>query len=48
MLSVHRKEQYDLECKPLVCVHLTEPNRSRRLFCLWRWGVQVGRWLWSR
>lgn len=39
---IHRLEQWDLECWPFVCVHLRTPNRSRRIFCLWRWGVQIG------
>ena len=38
-LSIHRKEQWDLDCWPLLCAHW----RSRRVFCLWRWGFQVGR-----
>jgi hypothetical protein len=42
-LSIHRKEQWDLDCWPLICAHWNTPNRSRRVFCLWRWGIQVGR-----
>jgi len=41
-ILIHRKPQFDLEVKPIVCVHLDEPNRSKRVFCLWRWGVEVG------
>lgn len=41
-ISIHRKEQWDLDCWPLLCVHWTTPNRSRRILCLWRWGIQVG------
>lgn len=41
-LWVHRLEQWDLDCWPFVCVHWRQPNRCRRIFCLWRWGVQIG------
>ena len=40
-LWIHRLEQWDLDCWPIVCVHWKQPNRSRRIFCLWRWGIQV-------
>ena len=40
-LWFHRLEQWDLDCWPLVCVHVHTPDRSRRLFCLWRWGIQI-------
>ena len=29
---VHRKEQWDLKCWPLLCVHWRTPNRSKRVF----------------
>jgi hypothetical protein len=50
-LSIHRKEQWDLNCWPLVCVHLkrTDSRKMRsckRLFCLWRGGIQVGSRVW--
>lgn len=40
--NIHRKEQWDLECFPIICIHRRTPNRSARVFCLWRWGLQVG------
>jgi hypothetical protein len=40
-LWIHRKEQWDLDCWPLVCIHWKVPNRTTRIFCLWRWGIQV-------
>jgi hypothetical protein len=42
-LHVHRKEQWDLDCWPLVCVHWRYDggNGNKRIFCLWRWGIQV-------
>jgi hypothetical protein len=43
---VHRKEQWDLECAPWVCIHLRRGNYSKRVFCLWRGGIQLGAWLW--
>lgn len=41
---VHRKEQWDLNCWPIVCVHqrYDHGNGSRRIFCLWLWGIQIG------
>jgi hypothetical protein len=41
-IRIHRRPQFDLEVNPIVCVHLDEPNRSKRVFCLWRWGVEAG------
>ncbi len=51
--SIHRKEQYDLECWPLVCIHAqgTTPsgNRySKRVLCVWLWGLQVGSRVFAR
>ncbi len=40
--TIHRKEQDDIGCVPLVCVHRREPNSRTRVFCLWTGGVQVG------
>ena len=40
-LWIHRLEQWDLDCWPLVCIHWRRPGRSTRIFCLWRWGIQV-------
>jgi hypothetical protein len=50
-ISVHRKEQWDLECWPWVCVHVawntkTHTYRSQRVFCLWSRGIQIGSWVW--
>ena len=43
-LKFHRKEQFDLEVlKPILVVHLSTPNRSTRLLCLWRNGLQFGK-----
>jgi hypothetical protein len=41
-LWFHRKEQWDLNCTPLICVHFKKPGLSKRIFCLWFWGVQIG------
>lgn len=46
-LWIHRKKQHDLDCWPLVCVHLRSVNGSQRVFCLWSRGIQVGAWLWA-
>jgi hypothetical protein len=47
---LHRKEQWDLDCWPFICIHWRYDygNGSRRIFCLWRWGIQIGggkRWV---
>ncbi len=44
---IHRSEQYDLWraiTRPLVVVHVASKTRraSRRVFCLWLWGAQIG------
>ena len=44
----HRKEQWDLECWPIICLHVRTANAWTRWFCLWRWGIQVGNWYWPR
>ncbi len=46
--KIHRKEQWDIGCHPLVCVHRQNENGSERVFCLWLWGVEVSgerRWV---
>ncbi len=42
-LWLHRLEQWDLGCRPWLCVHwrYDHGNGCRRIFCLWRWGIQV-------
>ena len=45
---VHRNEQWDLGCVPLVCVHRERRKSCARVFCLWGRGVQIGRWYWMR
>jgi len=49
-LSFHRKEQWDLGCHPLLCIHLRTVNASTRIFCLWDGGVAFRRtvWRWKR
>ena len=42
---IHRKEQWDRECRvPLICVHWSTANSSRRIFCLDSHGGQIGGW----
>lgn len=48
MLELHRKEQWDLECWPILCAHWNTSNGSRRVFCLWWLGIQIGDWYWMR
>lgn len=43
-LWLHRLEQWDYGCWPLLCAHWTRPNHTRRIFCVWRWGIQIGSW----
>ena len=31
---IHRKEQFDLEVKPIVCIHETHANGAFRVFCV--------------
>lgn len=35
--NIHRQEQWDLECTPVVCIHkdFDKGNGSKRIFCLW-------------
>lgn len=40
-LWFHRLEQWDLECWPWLCVHWSTPDRSKRIFCIWAWGIQI-------
>lgn len=46
-LSIHRKEQWDYNCWPIVCIHRRSPNVSQRIFCLWVGGLQIGKKLWT-
>ena len=39
-LKIHRKEQWDLECWPLLCIHAQTKTLNARLFCVWLWGVE--------
>lgn len=41
MIQIHNKEQDDLNCFPIVCIHWRKPGHSKRIFCLWKWGLQV-------
>lgn len=45
----HRKEQWDLnragDIIPVICISLETPDSSRRIFCLWKYGIQVGGFL---
>ena len=43
-LWIHRQEQWDLDCWPIVCIHwfYDHDNGCRRVFCLWRWGIRIG------
>lgn len=38
----HRLEQWDLDCWPILCIHWKTSDRSKRIFCLWLWGIQIG------
>ena len=42
-LSFHRKEQWDLKCHPILCVHrkTDNGNKSTRVFCIWWGGIEV-------
>lgn len=44
-LRLHRKEQWDLRCRPWLCVHWSydQGNGARRVFCLWSRGAVAGR-----
>jgi hypothetical protein len=42
--SLHRKEQYDLDCFPWLCIHWHGENYSKRIFCIWSGGIQIGNW----
>ena len=43
MIKFHRREQDDLACKPWLAAHWKRPGVSRRLFCVWLWGLEAGR-----
>jgi hypothetical protein len=47
LLRLHRKEQWDLECVPLLCIHVDRADSCKRIFCLWLWGIEVGKLSWS-
>ncbi len=40
-IHFHRKEQYDLECWPILAIHVRTPNQSTRWFCLWKDGLYL-------
>lgn len=42
-LDFHRMEQWDYNCIPILCVHFERPGSSTRIFCLWKWGIQIGK-----
>lgn len=41
-IHIHCKQQWDLQCNPIICIHYKKPNRSKRVFCIWRGGIQIG------
>jgi hypothetical protein len=47
-ISIHRKEQWDLGCNPIVCIHYTHGDAHTRIFCLWFWGIEIGSLRWFR
>ena len=42
---IHRKEQWDLECNPIICIHkfYDNGNGCKRVFCLYfkNWKIKV-------
>ena len=42
--EIHRKEQWDLDCIPWVCVHARSRDGCSvtRIFCVWAWGIEIG------
>lgn len=51
-IRMHRKEQWDLQCWPWLCVHRDKTDddgtwSNTRLFCVWKGGLQVGRKVWT-
>ena len=42
ILIFHREEQFDLKCKPIICINRKTANSSTRIFCLWFWGIEIG------
>jgi len=38
-LWFHRREQWDLGIKPLLCVHLKRQDSTTRLLTVYRWGI---------
>ncbi|QIW89786.1 hypothetical protein PQE71_gp104 [Bacillus phage Izhevsk] len=45
--KIHRKDQWDLHCKPIICIHkyYDGGNGCKRVFCLWFDGLKLK---WSR
>lgn len=43
-LRFHRLEQWDLDCWPLICIHLETRYACTRLFCVWLWGISCIDW----
>jgi hypothetical protein len=41
-LWLHRLDQWDLGYSPLLAAHWRTADRSVRVLCLWRWGLQLG------
>jgi len=46
--KIHRKEQYDLKCWPIVCIHRKTIDECKRVFCLYFWGIQIGGFMLNR
>ncbi len=40
-LWVHRLEQFDLNCRPILAAHWKTPDSTTRLFVLWAFGLFV-------
>lgn len=47
-IRIHRKHQDDLDCTPIVAVHLETGGTCRRVFCLWGKGVQIAGRIFTR
>lgn len=47
-VTLHNKEQWDLECIPLICAHLRSKDRntSTRIFCIGK--RKNGKWFIKR
>ncbi|AKQ08421.1 hypothetical protein PQE66_gp106 [Bacillus phage PBC2] len=46
--KIHRKEQWDLDVKPIFCIHMYYDggNGCKRILCLWREGYKI-KTIWS-